>query len=169
VLLGALPDLVRPRVLIVSGYLAECAGAVAIALLPLPIWASLLIVAAIACLAPVFHGTSGRLIADALTGDAYVVGRSLFFMAAALAQLAGLAGGAVAVAAIGPGNALLFSAGAHLIAAVTSWLLLPDLPATGRADTGSTVHQSWHGNRQLLHDPAVRVLLLVQCGCRWRS
>lgn len=162
VLLGALPDLVRPRVLIVSGYFAECAGAVAIALLPLPIWASLLIVAVIACLAPVFHGTSGRVIADVLTGDAYVVGRSLFFMAAALAQLAGLAVGALAVAAIGSVNALLFSAGAHLVAAVTSWLLLPNMPAAGRTGTGSTVRQSWRGNSQLLRDPVVRALLLVQ-------
>jgi hypothetical protein len=68
-------------------------------------------------------------IAEVLTGDAYVLGRSLSGMASAAAQLAGLAGAGVAVAALGARHALLVSAGCHLVAAVAVRLRLPDLAA----------------------------------------
>jgi MFS family permease len=160
-LLGALPDLVRPRRLIVLGYAAECVGALALALFGLPVWTSLLIVAVIGGLAPVLHGGAGRLIADALTGDAYVLGRSLLTMTSALAQLAGLAGGGIAAAAIGPRHTLLLCAGCHLVAAVTTRLMLPDLPA-GRRRERAAVRQSWRGNLRLVTDRPIRVLLLAQ-------
>lgn len=160
---GALPDLVPPRRLMVIGYAAESAAATALALLELPVWASLSIVAGIACLAPVFHGSSGRLIAEVLTGDAYVLGRSLFNMSSALAQLAGLAGGGIAVAAVGPRHALLVSAGCHLIAAVTSRLGLPDLlRRAARSGERALLRQSIRGNLRLLADRPVRVLLMAQ-------
>jgi MFS family permease len=159
---GALPDLVPPRRLMVIGYAAESAAATALALLELPVWASLSIVAGIACLAPVFHGSSGRLIAEVLTGDTYVLGRSLFNMTSALAQLAGLAGGGIAVAAIGPRHALLVSAGCHLIAAVTSRLRLPDLLRERRTGERAVLRQSVRGNLRLLADRPVRVLLMAQ-------
>jgi predicted MFS family arabinose efflux permease len=160
-LFGALPDLVRPRRLIVLGYAAECAGALGLAVFDVPVWASLLIVAVIGGLAPVLHGGSARLIADALTGDAYVLGRSMLTMTSALAQLAGLAGGGVAAATIGPRHTLLLCAACHLLAASTTRLLLPDLPA-GRRGERAAVRQSWRGNRQLLADRPIRVLLLTQ-------
>src|SRR6266508_1196990 len=75
--LGALPDLIPPRPLIVTGYVLECGGAAALGLIELPVWASLGIVAVLACLTPVFQGSSSRLIAEVLTGDAYVLGRPL--------------------------------------------------------------------------------------------
>jgi predicted MFS family arabinose efflux permease len=159
--LGALPDLVRPRRLIVAGYLAECVGAGALALLDLPVWASLLIVAVIGGLAPVLHGGAARLIADSLTGDAYVLGRSMLTMTSALAQLAGLAVGGIAVAGVGARHTLLLCAACHLIAALTTRLRLPDLPA-GRRGERAAIRQSWRGNRQLFGNRTVRVLLLVQ-------
>lgn len=161
--LGALPDLIRPRLLIVAGYLVESGAAATLGLVGLPVWASLLIVAAIACLAPVLHGSAGRLIAEVLTGDTYVLGRALFTMTASLAQLAGLAGGGIAVASLGPRHALLICAGCHLLAAVLTVLLLPDLlPVSARETEGALVRQSWQGNRRLLADRPVRVLLLAQ-------
>jgi predicted MFS family arabinose efflux permease len=160
---GALPDRVRPRRLMVLGYAAECLAATGLALLELPVWASLVIVAAIACLAPVFHGSSGRLIAEVLTGDTYVLGRSLFNMTSALAQLVGMAGGGIAVASIGPRHALLVSAGCHLVAAVLTWWRLPDLlPAGGRSGERALLRESVRGNLRLLADRPVRVLLLAQ-------
>jgi hypothetical protein len=161
--LGALPDLVRPRLLLVAGYTVESAGAAALALIDLPVWASLTVVAGIACMTPVFHGTSGRLAAEVLTGDAYVVGQSLLHVASALAQLGGMALGGVAVATVGPQRALLACAACHLVAAVATRLLLPDLPVAGRrAGRRSLVGQSWRGNRLLLADRRVRRLLLAQ-------
>jgi predicted MFS family arabinose efflux permease len=159
--IGALPDLIRPRLLIVTGYSLEAAGATLLAVGGLPVWASLLLVAGIGCLAPVFNGTAGRLTAEVLSGDAFVVGRSLFQLAASAAQIIGLAGGGIAVATVGPHTALLVTAGCHLVAAVWARLALPDLPAPGRQSERSLVRQSWLGARELFAARAIRRLLLA--------
>lgn len=159
--IGALPDLLPPRLLIVTGYALEAAGAGLLALGVLPVWASLLLVAGIGCLAPVFNGTAGRLTSDVLTGDAFVVGRSLFQLASSAAQLVGLAGGGIAIAAIGPHAALAVAAACHLVAAVAARVALPNLPAPGRQSAGSLVRQSWRGTVGLLADRTVRRLLLA--------
>lgn len=159
-LLGALPDRMRPRPLIVFGYVAEAVGAAALALAPLPVWASLSVVAVIASMSPVFNGTAGRLTADVLHGEAFVLGRSMFQLAMSAAQVLGLAGGGVAVAALGPEAALLVASGCHLVAALGARLFLPDLPAAA-APGRSLVAQSLRGNLALLADQRIRLLLLV--------
>lgn len=159
--IGALPDLIRPRVLIVTGYTLEAAAATVLAVGGMPVWASLLLVGCIGCLAPVFNGTAGRLTADTLTGDAFVVGRGLFQLASSGAQIVGMAGGGLAVAFMGPENALLVTAGCHAVAALWAWLALPDLPAPGRQSELSLVRQSFHGAHVLLADRAVRRLMLA--------
>ncbi|MFL6144688.1 MAG: MFS transporter [Labedaea sp.] len=161
VLLGALPDLVRPRPLIVAGYLAECAGAVVLARAGLPAWGSLALVAGLGCLVPVLHGSSGRLVSEVLTGDVYVLGRSLLQMSSALAQLVGMGCGGLAVAAVGPRHALLLCAAGHLIAAVVTRLRLADLPVRRRTGDRAVIRRSWLGTRTLLADPDLRRLLLV--------
>ena len=163
-LLGALADRLRPRPLITAGYGLEAGTAAALALAGLPAGASLALVAAIATLTPVFGGASSRLIAEALHGDAYVLGRSLANIAAAAAQILGLAAGAAAVAALGARNALLVTAACHLVAAVATRVWLPGLPAPANPVDQphvSVLRQSWAVNRQLIADPAVRVLLLA--------
>jgi predicted MFS family arabinose efflux permease len=159
--IGALPDLVRPRLLIVTGYTLEAGAAAVLAVGGMPVWASLLLVAGIGCLAPVFNGTAGRLTADVLTGDAFVVGRGLFQLASSAAQVIGMAGGGLAVAFVGPETALLVTASCHAVAALWAWLALPDLPAPGRQSERSLVRQSFHGARELLVDPVVRRLLFA--------
>ncbi|OLF07968.1 MFS transporter [Actinophytocola xanthii] len=159
--IGALPDLVRPRLLIVGGYLVEAAGAATLALAGPPVWTSLLIVAGIGCLAPAFNGTAGRLTAESLTGDAFVLGRSLFQLASSAAQLLGLALGGVAAATLGPEGALLAAAAVHLGSALAARTLLPNLPAPDRDGGRALLRRSWQGNRELLGDPVVRRLLLV--------
>jgi len=158
--LGALPDLFRPRLLLVIGYTLEAAAAVVLAV-GLPVWASLLLVAGIGCLAPVFNGTAGRLTAEALAGDLFVVGRGLFQLASSAAQIVGMAGGGLAVAAIGPHAALLVAAGCHALAALWVRVALPNLPAPGRVGERSVVRQSFHGARELLADRVIRRLLLA--------
>lgn len=159
--IGALPDVIRPRLLIVTGYSLEAVGALLLAVGGLPVWACLLLVACIGCLAPVFNGTSGRLTAESLSGDAFVVGRSLFQLVASAAQIIGMAGGGLAIALVGPHNALLVTAAFHTVAAVWARLALPDLPAPGRQEGRSLVGQSWHGARELFADRTVRRLLLA--------
>ncbi|WP_433053420.1 MFS transporter [Dactylosporangium sp. CS-033363] len=159
--LGALADRIRPRRLIVLGYLAEAAVAAALAAVPLPVWAALLLVAAAALLTPVFMGAQNALIADALTGDAYVLGRSLASVASSLAQLLGLAAAGVAVATLGGRNAMFLAALGHLIAAAWTRLSLQEA-AVVRPVRGGIAAASWRGNAVLLRDRAVRRLLLVQ-------
>ncbi|HEY6597299.1 MAG TPA: MFS transporter [Asanoa sp.] len=162
-LLGSLSDRLRPRPLIVCGYLVESAAAIALATVAMPTWAALLLVAAVAACTPVFGGASSRLVADVLTGDAYVLGRSVTSMASGGAQLLGLAVGGIAVAALGPAHALLVTAGCHLVAAATVRFGLPDFPPPpAPAAARSAVGQSWAVNKHLLADPWIRRLLLIQ-------
>jgi hypothetical protein len=158
--IGALPDVLRPRPLLVTGYALEAAAAAVLAA-GLPVWASLLLVAGVGCLAPVFNGTSGRLTAETLSGDAFVVGRSMFQLAGSAAQILGMAGGGLAVGVIGPQAALLIAAGCHAAAAVWAWVALPDLPAPGRRHDRSLVRQSFHGARELFADRTIRRLMLA--------
>jgi len=163
-LLGAMPDRIRPRPLITAGYGMEAATAAVLALGGLPAGASLALVAAIACLTPVFGGASSRLIAEVLSGDSYVLGRSLANIAASASQLIGLAAGGATVAALGARHALLVTAACHLVAAAAIRVRLADLPAPARPagqPPVSVLRQSWAVNRQLITDRAVRVLLLA--------
>jgi predicted MFS family arabinose efflux permease len=109
----------------------------------------------------VFNGTAGRLTADVLTGDAFVVGRGLFQLANSAAQIIGLAGGGLAVAAIGPHAALVVTAVCHALAAVWARVALPLLPAPGRTGDRSLVRQSFHGARELLADRTIRRLMIA--------
>jgi predicted MFS family arabinose efflux permease len=158
--LGALPDLLPPRLLIVIGYTIEAAAAAVLAV-GLPVWASLVLVAAVGCLAPVSNGTSGRLTADALSGDAFVVGRGLFQLASSAAQIIGMAAGGVVVAAMGPHTALVVTAVCHAVAAFWARVALPALPAPGRTSELSLVGQSFHGTRELFADRTIRRLLIA--------
>ncbi|MGD9695087.1 MAG: MFS transporter [Thermoleophilia bacterium] len=161
VLLGSLADTVRPRRVIGGAYLLECGVAAVLALGHLPVSAALALIAVVATFAPILAGASYRVVADALEGDAYVLGRSLLTIATAAAQIAGLAVGGLAVAAVGARDALLVAAAAHLVAALAVRLRLPDLPA-GRATGASPVRASVAANRSLLADRRVRLLLLAQ-------
>jgi hypothetical protein len=67
-----------------------------------------------------------------------------------------MAAGGVAVATLGPQHALLVCAASHLVAAAATWLLLPDLPAPGRAGERALVSQSLRGSRRLLADRTTR-------------
>ncbi|MFJ4831804.1 MFS transporter [Streptomyces sp. NPDC088747] len=168
-LLGSLADRARPRPLITAGYGLQFAAAAVMGIVHLPVAVILVLLAAVACLTPVSSGATNRLVAETLTGDAYVLGRSLSNMSASAAQLLGLAGGGAAVGLLGPRTALLLSAGAYLVAAVAVRLRLPDLSAPERATEpgsrqgrGSVLRHSWYGNTKLLAERRVRTLLLAQ-------
>ncbi|MFD5824163.1 MFS transporter [Lentzea sp. NPDC060358] len=160
VLFGPLTDRVRPRTLIVTTYLATGAATGLLGLVMPPTWVVLVVITLVGCLGPALNGTAGRLMADVLDGDAYVIGRSVMSMAMSFAQLGGLAFGGLAVAALGARDALLISAGAVLATAVAARLLLPDLPAA--PGSGNVVRQGLSGTRQLLANRTTRVLLLTQ-------
>lgn len=105
----------------------ECAAALVLALVRMPIAASLGVVALVALATPVFGGASSRLVAQWLEGDAYVLGRSLNNIASSGAQLFGLALGGAVVAVLGPYRALAVSAALYLGCALAVRIRLPRL------------------------------------------
>ncbi|MFH9755283.1 MFS transporter [Streptomyces griseus] len=176
-LLGSLADRLPPRALIAGGYALTCATALLLAVVRMPVVASLGVVALVSLATPVFHGASSRLVAQSLKGDAYVLGRSLSNIASAGAQVFGLALGGAAVAALGPRRALAVSAVLYFGCALAVRLRLPRLRAgetggtpgstgcDGGADSGAdggAVRASLRGAGLLLRDRTVRRLMLAQ-------
>ncbi|MBB0242688.1 MFS transporter [Streptomyces alkaliphilus] len=168
-LLGSLADRLPPRALITGGYALTCAAALLLALVRMPVAASLGVVALVSLATPVFHGASSRLVAETLEGDAYVLGRSLNNIAAAGAQLLGLALGGATVAALGPRRALAAGAVLYLGCALAIRIRLPRLPpgesggtpgSAGR-DSGAA-RASLRGAGLLLRRRTVRRLMPAQ-------
>lgn len=159
-LLGSLADRLPPRALIAGGYALECAAALLLALVRMPIAVSLGVVALVALATPVFSGASSRLVAQWLEGDAYVLGRSLNNIAGSGAQLFGLALGGAAVAVLGPHRALAVSAALYLGCALAIRIRLPRLrpeesggtPGSARGD-GGAVRASLRGSRPAVARP----------------
>ncbi|MFJ2432312.1 MFS transporter [Streptomyces anulatus] len=168
-LLGSLADRLPPRALITGGYALTCATALLLALVRMPVAASLGVVALVSLVTPVFHGASSRLVAQSLEGDAYVLGRSLNNIAGAGAQLFGLALGGAAVAALGPRRALAVSAVLYLGCALAIRIRLPrsqpgefgGAPGSAGGD-GGAVRASLQGAGLLLRGRTVRRLMLAQ-------
>ncbi|MHA6765459.1 MFS transporter [Streptacidiphilus sp. PAMC 29251] len=172
-LLGSLADRLPPRALIAGGYALECAAALLLALVRMPIAASLGVVALVAFATPVFSGASSRLVANWLKGDAYVLGRSLNNMASSSAQLLGLALGGAAVAVLGAHQALGVSAALYLGCALAVRFRLPATAASAPASSGAAgstegataggaVRASLRGAGLLLRGRTVRRLMLAQ-------
>ncbi|MFC8430477.1 MFS transporter [Streptomyces sp. NPDC057253] len=167
-LLGSLADRLPPRALITGGYVLTGAAALLLALVRMPVAASLGVVALVALTTPVFHGASSRLVALSLEGDAYVLGRSLNNIAASGAQLLGLALGGAAVAVLGPRRALAVSAALYLGCALAVRVGLPrprpgEFGGTpGSRGRGGPVRASLHGAGLLLRGHTVRRLMLAQ-------
>ncbi|MEV6611958.1 MFS transporter [Kutzneria sp. NPDC051319] len=160
-LLGAVADLLPPRQLIALGYGVEFGSGLLLALADLPVWLSLTLVAVVSMVTPLVNGAVGRVVADVLSGESYVLGRSLFNLASSAAQLIGMAGAGAAVAVLGAHHAMLVSAVLHLVAATWVRLRLPDLRVTG-GTLAAAVRRSWAGNRELLRDRTIRALILAQ-------
>ncbi|PPK63484.1 MFS transporter [Actinokineospora auranticolor] len=162
--LAAMADRFAPRTLIAAGYAFQCAVGLVLAFAHLPVAVSLLLVAAVACLTPITSGAAARVLADVLTGDAYVLGRSLSYLVAVGAQMAGMAAGGALVAWLGVEWTMFVTAVAHLLAAVICYRYLARTEAV-RADgpAGSIVRKTLRGNAELVAAPGVAKLILAQC------
>ncbi|MFD5920974.1 MFS transporter [Kitasatospora sp. NPDC058201] len=181
--LAAMADRFSPRTLISTGYALQCAVGLVLASGHLPVAAALALVAAVACLTPVTTGAAGRVLAEILTGDTYVLGRSLSYLVAVSAQMVGMAAGGALVVWLGVERTMLVTAGAHLIASVISRLYLsgPKAVRTGESTAGgsaaagsaavggslvaggSIVRRTLQGNAALVAAPGVLKLIMVQC------
>ena len=159
-LLTSLADRLPARPLLAAGAVLRSAVAGVIALAGPSPAVAIALVALVAVVAPVPSAAQSALVARLLTGELYVLGRSVSNVLQYGAQLAGLAAGGAAVAALGTGAALGTAAGVQLLglAAVAALprTAAPAAAATGRWRPGDT----WRGNRSLLADRAVRRILL---------
>ncbi|MGK5672349.1 MFS transporter [Micromonospora sp. URMC 106] len=160
IFLGAVADRVRPHRLILGGYLLEAVIAATLALVHPPVGWALALVAAVGVAAPLCNGATGRLIADTLTGDAYVLGRAAVSMSSSGAQLVGLAAGGLVVGALGPQRAFLAACAGHLLAALV--FRLRPARAASPAPPSRPIRDGWAGASRLIADRAVRRLLLAQ-------
>jgi len=162
VILTSLADRLPTRPLIAGGCLIRAAVALVLALVPIPVVAMIALVAAAAALQPLFSAAQSALLPHILTGDRYVLGRSVLNLASAGSQLAGLGVGGILIAALGGHRALLGAAVAQLLAGLIFAIGLPGLrPPTTDVARRWRLSDTWRGNAQLLAKPPIRAILLM--------
>ncbi|WP_051511036.1 MFS transporter [Intrasporangium oryzae] len=159
-LLTSLADRWPPRALLASGSVARAASAFVIAFGGLPPAASIAVVAVVAVWQPVPMAAQSTLLTRLVTGERYVLGRSVLGLISSGAQLLGLAAGGAAVQLLG-------ATAAFAVAGLVSLLgLLPLLAIPRTSGAPGTAHrwrpaETWVGNGRLLRDPAVRRILVA--------
>ncbi|SEH03484.1 Predicted arabinose efflux permease, MFS family [Nonomuraea solani] len=167
--LGTLADRLRPRPLLATLFAMDASAGLIIGLGHPPVAVSLVLVATVALVTPLYQGASSRLVADVLSGDDYVKGRALWCSAPLAAQLVGNALAGFSVAAFGAETTIVISAAFHIASVLMIRLGLPDFPSAP-APGGALVPQrrlsmfaeSWRQNFQLLGTPSVRTLMLAK-------
>ncbi|WP_141578475.1 MFS transporter [Actinomadura sp. WMMA1423] len=160
-LLLSLADRVPPRRLLTGYHLLRLAVTAVLAVggLPLPVVMALLV--AVGLFAPVGGASVQARLPALLPGDGYVLGRSLFTMTSAGAQIAGQAAGGLLLAVLTPSGALWLSAAGAALAAGLARFRLPDTPASTRGASTGTARATWRTNRLLLGGRTTRGLLLA--------
>ncbi|GAA1413125.1 MFS transporter [Catellatospora coxensis] len=160
-LLLAYADRWPPRPVIVGYDLLRAAVAAILAAGPLGPTAMLLLVFVAAVPGAVASAARTTLLPDLLEGDRYVLGRSVFSMAAGGTQVIGFAAGGLLISALGTHGALWITVGGCLLSAALTRARLADHPSRS-TPSGAAVAATWRVNRDLLGRPAVRSLLLAQ-------
>ncbi|MFY1689408.1 MFS transporter [Plantactinospora sp. WMMB782] len=161
VLLLALADRWRPRALMVGYDLLRLAAVAVLAIGVLPPAGMLGLVFAVGLLAPVSTAARNALLPELLTGDGYVLGRSLFTVAAGATQVLGFALGGLLLGLVGPYGALWLTAVTCALSALLVRYGVVERPRRTAVAAG-VVRQTWRVNGLLLRDRRVRGLLLVQ-------
>ncbi|MEV3919693.1 MFS transporter [Actinomadura coerulea] len=160
-LLLSLADRVPARRLLTGYHLLRLAVTAVLAVggLPLPLIMALLVAAGL--FAPVGSAAVQARLPVLLPGDGYVLGRSLFSMTSAGAQIAGQAAGGLLLSVLAPAGTLWLAAGSAALAAGLARFRLPDAPAPSRAVSTGTARATWRTNRLLLGRRTTRGLLLA--------
>ncbi|MEV4005467.1 MFS transporter, partial [Actinomadura sp. NPDC049753] len=128
-LLLSLADRVPARRLLTGYHVLRLAVTAVLAVggLPLPLIMALLV--AVGLFAPVGSATVQARLPVLLPGDGYVLGRSLFTMTSAGAQIAGQAVGGLLLSVLAPAGTLWLAAAGAALAAGLARFRLPDAPA----------------------------------------
>ncbi|MCA2212423.1 MFS transporter [Jidongwangia harbinensis] len=149
----AVADRWRPRRVLLGYDAARLTVAVLLASGLLPSAGMLLVVFALGGVAPVVQATRTALLPDLLSGDAYVLGRSLFSVTSAGMQVAGAAVGGVLLAVVGPAGALWLTAAACLVSAAITRFGLAAHPARTPGSTAHTPGSTAHTPGSTAHTP----------------
>lgn len=170
-LFTSLADRMPPRLVIAVGLVVRALPGLAIGLLPqLPSAAMLGVVAVAAMVTPTYLAAMSALLPDVLSGDQYILGRSIFSTTASGTQILGLGLGGAVLAGAAPRWLLLAAGVALTLAAVVTRLGLRHRPArvgAGGWRIGTVVRATGAGNAELFRLPAVRDILLVQWLPAW--
>lgn len=158
-LLTSLADRWPARPVLVVGGAVRAASALVLAATHLPPGAAIAVVALVAVWQPVPSAVQSALVSRLLTGDLYVLGRSVFNLISSGAQLLGLAVGGALITTVGPAATFGFAAGIQLAGLLAATAIprvdIPDL-TTAKWRLGDT----WRGNLELLRERAVRRILV---------
>nr|WP_232531189.1 MFS transporter [Microlunatus antarcticus] len=166
-LFTSLADRLPARTLLVVALLLRALPGLLIGLVHLPVAVMLALVFVVGAFDPVGNAATGRLTRTLLTGDRFVVGRSLLSAVSSVAQVLGLALGGALLLVVSPRGLLLVSGVALVIGAVVVRTGLGHHPVTHENVPGGAVRATLRGNRRLLADPVVRGLLLAQWVPTW--
>ncbi|WP_033333770.1 MFS transporter [Actinomadura welshii] len=160
-LLLSLADRVPVRRLLTGYHLLRLAVTAVLAAGGLPVPAVMALLVAVGLFAPVGGAAVQARLPALLPGDGYVLGRSLFTMTSAGAQIAGQAAGGLLLSLVTPSGALWLAAAGAAVAAGLARFRLPETPAASRAPSSGTARTTWRVNRRLLGDRTTRGLLLA--------
>lgn len=158
-LLASLADRWRARPVLVAGSAVRAASAGVLALANLPPAAAIALVGTVAVWQPVPSAVQSALVARLLTGDLYVLGRSVFNLISSGAQLLGLALGGTLIAILGPA-ATFGVAAAVQVAGLLAAAVIPSAPRPAAPVDRWRPGETWRGDLDLLRDTAVRRILL---------
>jgi len=162
-----LADRLPARTLLVLSLLLRALPGLLIGLVHLPVAVMLVLVGVVGAFDPVGSAATGRVTRTLLTGDRFVVGRSVISAVAAVAQVVGLALGGLLLLVFAPRELLLVSGLALVVDALVVRLGLGRHPVVVGTHAHGAVRQTLRGNRRLLADPVVRGLLLAQWLPAW--
>lgn len=128
----------------------------------LPLWALLIIVALLGCVASSYLPAQRMLLTDTIGSDEGLVtaGNALFETATSTARLIGPAVAGLLIARFGALNVLW----ADAVSFVVSAALLTGLPRTAPAPHPPAAHHMTEGARYLVRDPVLRVMALATLG-----
>jgi len=157
--LTSLADRWPARTVIVSGSVVRAMSAFVIAFGNPSPFAAIGIVAVAAVWQPVPLAAQSALLSRLITGDAYVLGRSVMSLISSGAQLLGLALGGAAVQWLGATGAFRITGGLQVV----GMLFVLAIPAVWTGFTTErrwNLKETWRGNLGLLKDGPVRHLLL---------
>ncbi|MFD9353185.1 MFS transporter [Streptomyces sp. NPDC060031] len=163
-LLSWLADRYPRRGLMVLCDLARAGLVAAMAVPDTPLWLLCALLVVVQLVQSPHLAARSALLPTMVPGEGYLAAAAIVNVTAQLGQLAGFAAGGVAVAALGPSQALLINAGTFLVSAVLTWFGLARRPRpAGPAPGGGRRSAMTGGARLVRADPRLR--LLVAFGC----